>query len=271
MNRNVILLSLTSILISMNMYSQSIYGTFVAMAICKDGILVLADSRSSLKNDDGDFIGYIDETQKIWKIENFLMANQGISSYGERSHIYISRILEKSESFSNKINILIPELLEIIKSKSTKEDFDSYLKEVFLFAAGFEEGVPFICIRNNYLDTCLNSSYIMSAEIGVDPNSQLYNATEYLKLIEEKLIIYVKIKNLECSIGGPNAAYIIRKDNNIENLQNPFEDNDYFVCQTLIKALNNKLPYYPIDPHNIKEVSDFLKKSIKNSLCEQNK
>src|SRR5262245_48305801 len=58
-------------------------GTFIGAVICKDGIIIGADSRSTFMNANGSPIGYVDGMSKVFAQQETAFAVSGHTSVGD--------------------------------------------------------------------------------------------------------------------------------------------------------------------------------------------
>src|SRR5438552_17691390 len=60
--------------------SMVVHGSFAVVIICKDGIVVAADSRGTIENSQGKKLGYYDDVQKIFVINYNVLAYTGLDT-----------------------------------------------------------------------------------------------------------------------------------------------------------------------------------------------
>lgn len=120
-------------------------GSLIISVICKDGILMAADTRSSFAVDSlGYLIPYasVDGFKKITRLGNF---HVGLTGYNSFKNQYLTTIIEEYNKLSTPENSM----------KNTYKNFRSYLKDTIgvsdsfliknqFIISGFENGIPSI-------------------------------------------------------------------------------------------------------------------------------
>ncbi len=215
--------------------SLKVRGTYFIGAICKDGIVIGVDTRENLmtsnKKFPGGFLAYYDTIQKVFSINNFIIANQGNAFFGGKSlHFYLKRF--SSSEFAANCNTL-----------NALEKIDSFFKfqyplleqpflSVVSITGGYVDGKAIICALWHQKVLCVAKS----GSIASDTKSNFlklydsnYSCVKMAKVIEKCIYEVARKTNSTKMIGGPIMVLKITKDNKVHWIQHkpntkPFDD-----------------------------------------------
>lgn len=197
----------------------NIKGSFVIAAICKDGIIVAAESRANIfdKTDENrEPIAYYDTEQKLFPIgQSRVIVHTG---QGLILNIFFSAIVEKISTVLAKpqINNLLPTFIAHCQ-KNYPEAAVNEIKKQILFAAGYINSHPTICYFNLQQAQpygCIqDSGFIESAPtILREHDISILSCEEATNLAEKAIQKYADEDDRWKTIGGPVSIVQITQD-----------------------------------------------------------
>jgi len=142
-------------------------GSFVIAAICKDGIIVASDSRGMLKDRRGQRIAYYDVNQKIFPLENKLIADTGYASLNDTRVSFLSALMShfaQSPLSAVEVDQLPGSYFAYASSLLGPLGANSAKLQTLMFA-GYERGRSTICIyegESSRATKCRSSGYFSS-------------------------------------------------------------------------------------------------------------
>jgi len=216
--KNVVLCLLC--LASIHSYAQpTTPGSFTIAAICKDGILMAADSRSECSVGK-DTVGYYDTVQKLFIFNDFAVANSGSASMGSDFFYHYLKEFEKSASTCNAKDFLNSFLVFVRNSYPVY--FDDLVNNP-LIVAGYDKGVPFVLETSKGKFTTEKAKGYKESDSLVNFTTDFFSmhtCKESVEIIERCMRDSVSKFHLETTVGGPLMALMITKDNKPVWIQN---------------------------------------------------
>lgn len=197
--------------------TPTISGTFIIAAICKNGIVVGADSRTVFYDNHRKIAAYFEGKPKIYQHQNILVAMAGLYTFDK---IDFSDFFNKF-SVSHKPNIRVsnffPTFTKYMRSQLSKNEYEELLKNQFLIC-GYSANKPIIHFYNGQekKSIFLKSQYAINYE----KDNNLSQINEFLKNADvNKTLTFVEVliegvikhrnKDTVSSIGGiVTLAYI---------------------------------------------------------------
>lgn len=119
-------------------------GSFAIAAVCRDGILLAADSRGTIKDACGRTLAYYDGVQKVFPIREAALAYTGQETI---QNLYFAALFRKFEQTANDdipLNDLIPKFLEFTDSTLPREAGE-LVRSQKLIVAGYLDGTAAAC------------------------------------------------------------------------------------------------------------------------------
>lgn len=149
-----------SVLILTSTFSSQ--ATYIIAAICKDGIVVGADSRIAFLDKEGKIQACFDSSQKIFRFQDIVLAMAGTYSF-DHSISFMALLERFSEVNEEKIDIdkFHDIFLRFSKTQISSEAFVELCNNQF-FICGYSKGVPQIKWYHKNVDTTLSSGYFTS-------------------------------------------------------------------------------------------------------------
>lgn len=197
----------------------NIKGSFVIAAICKNGIMVAAESRANIfdKTDEKkEPIAYYDTEQKLFPIDHSRVIAQ--TGQGLILNVFFSAIVGKISNVLAKpqIDKLLPTFMAY-HQKNYPEAFVNELKKQILFAAGYINSHPTICyfnIQQAQPYGCIqDSGFIESAPtILKEHDISILSCEEAADLAEKAIQKYASEDKRWKTIGGPVSIVQITQD-----------------------------------------------------------
>src|SRR6476469_5192263 len=215
---------LFSIIFTCSVYSQKseelfLHGSFGIVAVCKDGIILGADSRSSIYLNDKDTtpLGYYDGNQKIYILKNFAMLITGLGSVNRKTLIYYVNKFDSTLDHNIPLESIAVQWYRFIlsDSKLTKE-----FQKCGVVMARWENDTAKICIPYPNFKGILTSegeAFYATDTLAFKNEYQFnYSFTEMKKVIKKSINDYAFRTGQTKTIGGEIYFITISKGNKIE-------------------------------------------------------
>ena len=232
-------------------YSQKsyIHGTIIMVAIVKDSIVMVADSRGAIRVLDplncAGAAGYIDSFPKIFEIKGYLIATAGEFMIGNK---FVQQIVKDfNKKYPQKINL-----------QETIMKFQSYLDSVYptsiyttskkqqFIAAGFMRNKPqTITFNRNDLPakiSSFNSEGVNANEHKILAYIPKYKAERFdcrtvANVFEKCILDFAKDNNKEACIGGAISVAKMTSPSKITWVKNNFNNREYLNFNQFINDL----------------------------------
>lgn len=200
-------LAFCSLIYSLLLFSQyKVEGSIVVAVICKDGIVIGADSRATFVDDNGIVLGYTDGMQKIFTARNFVMASTGLISLSKDKYL-----LHYYKKFDSSLIDDIPTMQSaIFKLHAFFKNQDSTVyknfQKTFRTYCMFESDIPRLAFAYNGSVRPVQDFYSLEPfpelERVVD-SLKFFTFIQVEKLIEQGIRNFTIRKNRQHYIGGP--------------------------------------------------------------------
>jgi 20S proteasome alpha/beta subunit len=203
-------------------------GTFIAVIVTQDGILVGSDSRSTFVTSTGKPVGYVDQMPKIYVNQGTAVAVAGLTSV-------------EDELFSSFIRrndyLLASSVSEILYDVALKLPFRN-TTNVLLLSAGFVDDEPTICAKAPIEpQSCRKSGYFSNKESAslrrwyLSRNGETATTAEAARALQQAIR---EAADLDPTIGGPITLLFVPKFGTSRWLQNPPSDHGWTrVCDVV--------------------------------------
>jgi len=241
------------IILPVTLYGQAdsnIHGSLIIMAVCKDGIMVAADSRGALnKTKDypcSDSISYyFDTIQKIHIINNWVIANAGNAVFSQQKNFLAYYISQYNKATNNNTTVLMGAdgFMRFIK-KNYSDVYDEFYSSNVLFFAGYENNKPTLIYISQTKGQLLvtHSGTILSEECSFynqyNPN---YTCLQAATIAEKSILNYAKQSGKTKSIGGPIMILKIAPNNTFSWIKNEPKSDRKTLSDFYKDYLNGKL------------------------------
>jgi hypothetical protein len=181
------------------------------VAICKDGIVAVADSRFTFSdNSTGRALAYADGLDKIIHLHAALLAETGQGFIGDqRFDLFVKRFEEAAGPLP--VELLLPTLLEYGSRRLPPEDLQT-LERQHMAVAKFRRERPVICGYDGRLLPCVDRGYVQSSSTDFErlagklpamPASEV--ATEARASMER----YIAAQRKSATMGGEFSAVVL--------------------------------------------------------------
>lgn len=251
-----------------NSFSQRFKGTFVIAAICKDGIIIAADTRlevnkdgtpTSKMTDFDSYAYYFDSIQKIHPIRNFGFSSTGLASIGNNTLYYYLSNFEKSLNLNTTILEGSQKFFDYLRN--THPDVINQFLTMQIFMAGFEDGKPLLYLYEKQKSGYYDNGYLVSdgnCDFAKHYNSNL--TCKQMSIIAEKTIRkFAKDQKQQHNIGGPIMILKISPDNKMTWLKNTPADNNFMhVTDIFKKYLEGKLKITFSSPNEKRKIDEMI-------------
>jgi hypothetical protein len=183
------------------------------MAIAKDGIVAVADSRFTFSDaETGRAIAYADGIQKIIRFDSALLAETGQGFLSEeRFDGFVARFAAASGPLP--VELLLPTLLEYGSRRLPAEDIPA-LAHQHMAVAKFRGDKPMICGYDGQFRPCVDRGYVQSSPTDfaklvdkLPSMSGLEVATEARGSMER----YIAAKGKSATMGGEFSAAVLTR------------------------------------------------------------
>jgi len=232
-------------------------GSYSIAAICKDGIVIGADTRGASYYQAKGIIfkeplAYYDTIQKVFIVKNYVLSTTGAIIIGDKFVSYY--IKQFSLSLPDDVNM--QSFIKLFYNFMGKNcpSFGKEFLDLQIIWCGYENRKPEICaIRNGHYQCIVDSGSIQtdSANHFGDSYSRKLTCNEATKLIENSIYRHAQKHKLTYSIGGPIMILKITPDNKIEWLKNKKLTPNLDTKEQLYQACkNNKLNIHFTSPEN---------------------
>jgi hypothetical protein len=251
----VILLFLVLIPCLLNSQDLKIIGTILVGAKCKDGAILLADSRSGilLAGDSIEFpTAYYDKSPKIFIEKQF-----GFGTFGTKNVIDLkfSELISKiSSGFQNcrDLECIVTSTVILTNKTLASADITGFNNNMLFFISSVS-GSPEIIYTNMRQIGILKIGF-QSSDTNFKPFLHHIDKTSYDKLIKAELtceqaaivlertmykfIINYKKQN---TMGGPISILAVDSTNNFHLIKNDFRQNDYLPSEIFKRIKAGKI------------------------------
>ncbi len=202
-------------------------GTYSIAAICKDGVVLAADSRGAFLRADTS-IAYFDSIQKVFTVRNCLLSIVGLIAFGDKFVSYyvdeFEKTLKSDISPDSCITLFLVYLSQFPEIKNA-------VSRINILSAGYKDEHPIICfiVTKTGLGKCAVDSGIAIQDRKINFGKGTKYDEEYCishsckqvsKIIEKEILNYAKNENKTSSIGGKISIVCILKNKNINWIKN---------------------------------------------------
>lgn len=233
-------------------------GTFIGALICKDGIIIGADSRSTFMDANGSPIGYVDGMSKVFAQQETAFAVSGLTSVGDE--LFGSFVRRNEYMLSRPVN-------EMLFDVQLRLPYTNAQK-VLLLSAGFVGEEAMICAKDPIgPQVCRKSGYITNRESRSLSKWQsglkaLPSAQEAAAALKQAIL---ESAASEATVGGPLAIVYLRKGYPPQWLENGSQDDSWpRICSLVADYRKNKIQIAFTNSKD--ELDRFL-----NSVCPPSK
>jgi 20S proteasome alpha/beta subunit len=229
-------------------------GSFSIGAICKDGIVIGADTRGGFglpkANGVPDFDKepqcYYDTIQKVFAIKNFIFCSTGQVTFGDKFFYFYLKEFEatlKDDATTSNGKI---DFLQFIYAKYPSQ-LEAFLR-LKMIIAGYENNKPQLCIVQNSRWDCIVEGYAVTDSLCEFDKvySVNYTCKEMAGIIEKNILAYAKKYNKTSTIGGPIMILQIKPDNSFIWLNHkPIKQNwlDFYEFYSAYKKHTIKIHF----------------------------
>jgi hypothetical protein len=181
------------------------------VAICKDGIVAVADSRLTFSdNDTGRALAYADGLDKIIHLHSALLAVTGQGFIGdERFDLFLKRFEEAAGPLP--VELLLPSLLEY-GGRRLSADGQRVLEQQHMAVAKFRRERPIICGYDGRLRPCVGRGYVQSSPTdfeGLTGRLPTMPASEVAAEARASMERYIAAQGKSATMGGEFSAAVL--------------------------------------------------------------
>lgn len=192
-------------------------GSFVIAAVCKDGILIAAESRNTIKNLNGKDLAYYDGVQKVFPVGRSAIAYTGSGFIQNLDFGALVSAFNASITIDIPLKELLPRFINFCDSVLPVEA-RKQVRSQSLIAAGYIDGQPGACYYNEKQTegpkTACNLGLVSSDTTILDEYKQQLRSMNYIqlaKLINKAIPDYAR-RTGALDIGGPIYIFGIFND-----------------------------------------------------------
>jgi hypothetical protein len=221
---------------------------FVA-AICKDGVVVVADSRLTFTdNQTRQPVAYADGLNKIIRFDSAVMAETGQGFLtDQRFDEFVKQFAASAGSLA--ADAILPALLQYGSRKLAPDDF-AILKRQHMAVAKFSEGAPLLCGYDGKHRPCVAKDYIQSSPTDFDKLRGKLPAMAALDVAAEaraSMQRYIAATGKSATMGGEFSAVLLTVAGIRElwTLQNPITARSLDELVTQVAARKIRVTLIP--------------------------
>src|SRR5579864_5138149 len=239
--------------------SSALPSIFVA-AICKDGVVVVADSRLTFTdNQTGQPVAYADGLNKIIRFDSAVMAETGQGFLtDQRFDVFVKQFADSTGSLA--ADAILPALLQYGSRRLSADDLE-ILKKQHMAVAKFSKGAPLLCGYDGKLRPCVSKAYIQSSPTDFEKLRAKLPAMSALEVAAEaraSMQRYIAAAGKSATMGGEFSATLLTASGirDLWTLQNPILalSLDELVTQVVAK----KIPVTLIPPATTADLERLL-------------
>jgi 20S proteasome alpha/beta subunit len=204
-------------------------GTFIAAAVCQDGIVVASDSRSTFIDDSGRPFAYIDGVPKIFVNNGAAVAISGLSSMGDE--LLTSFVRRKAFLLDRSVEEILFGFAVNLPFRNTTA--------VGMLSAGFNQGMPRVCGKTPFdPQRCTHGGYFANKSSAVLRDSfaklaRMPTANEAASIIRQAI---QAAASADISIGGPISILHLRESDPPVWLENEPQDHGWSKICDMVSA-----------------------------------
>jgi hypothetical protein len=198
-------------------------GSYYIGAICKDGIIVGADSRGTFLDGNNNVMAYFDTVQKVFALKRCIVSVAGLIAVGDR---FVSDYLTEFEK-TLPDSITPSEILSKLEFffRTKYPDNISEFGQLHIVSYGFSKSDPVICAMD--LRQCVLGSGVATGD-SLTLFSSKYDAEfcrkhtciEIAPLIEREIKKYAINQRIPFKVGGPIMIVQVRLNGKISWMRN---------------------------------------------------
>jgi hypothetical protein len=210
-------------------------GTFIGALICKDGIIIGSDSRSTFMNVNGAPMGYVDGMSKVFAQQETAFAVSGVTSIGDE--LFGSFVRRNEYILAKPVN-------EMLFDVQLRLPYTN-MQKVLLLSAGFIGEDPMICAKDPISpQVCRKSGYITNKESrslskwqsGLRGIPSPHEAAAALKQA------ILESASSDATVGGPLTIVYLRKGYPPQWFENGSQDANWTrICDLVSDYQKNKI------------------------------
>ncbi len=230
------------------------------VAICKDGIVAVADSRFTFADSDtGRALAYADGLEKIIHLPSALLAETGQEFIsGVRFDRFLAAFSDASGSLPAEQ--VLPSLLEYGSRRLSAEDFQ-VLERQHLAAAKFRSRIPVICGYDGRFRPCVNQGYVQSSPTDFEALTNKLPAMTALETAQSaraSMQRYIAATGKSAIMGGEFSAALLTPAGirDLWRLQHPISARTLDELISLVAA--HRIPVTLIPPARRSDLDELL-------------
>jgi hypothetical protein len=231
------------------------------VAICKDGIVAVADSRFTFfDNDTSRAVAYADGLEKIIHLHAALLAETGQGFIGdERFDLFLKRFEKAAGPLPAEL--VLPSLLEYGGRRLPLED-QRMLQQQHMAMAKFRREQPVICGYDGRLRPCADRGYVQSSPTDFEnlagrlPTMPASKAAAEARASMER---YIAAYRKSATMGGDFSAAVLTPSGirDLWNLRNPVPART--LDELIALVASRKIPVTLIPPATRFDLDTLLK------------
>lgn len=214
--------------LSYNLFSQiHCKGTYLFAGICKDGIVIAADSRVAFFPDDrllpSTAFAYFDRVQKLWPLKRIALCTAGPSMFNDRFMEYYIEQFRKTILNDSTGVYALQAFLNFIKYNFPNQ-YSQFLK-LKIITAGYTDGKPGLyAYHDGKIDYLIGGGAFIESDNTFDFGKyyrEKYTCKKMARILVRKIGARAKQLNLTTTVGGPIMILRISPNNTFMWLKNP--------------------------------------------------
>ena len=237
--------------------SQSIHGTFLIATKCKDGLLLISDSRFAYGTAFEGLILYSDTYKKVLQWGDFAVGVSGTIQGHHLANHFLSQIDSSSVSSPNQF---MHELNKIIAASTSRKEWH----DVMWFAIGKS--------FKNYQISWLRSGKVDVGSVAINQADFLSSGelrsfytiphTETISIIKSLLPNYIEKADKHFKIGGPYQIFFLEFGTTKPRCLEGCEISEYNSKKHMLQSILSSGNYVPLNNKSHEEIETIINKFL---------
>jgi len=254
---------LVYLLLTLASFRPSADASIFVLAICKDGVVAVADSRFAfvdITSTTGKPMAYADGMNKIMRLASAVMVETGEGFIANQRFDEFVRRFSAAPIRALEVDEILPALLEY-GSQTLPPSSAEVLKRQHLAVAKYSDGDPVICGYDGKFRPCIDEGYVQSSPTDFEkivPKLPKMSAIEVAAAARASMQRYIAAQGKQTTMGGEFAAVVLTPKGfrDLWALSNPIQAQTIDELNALVQA--RKIQVTLVPPATWAELQELL-------------